>query len=69
MLVLASLAQESGEYWHVGVPAAAPSVFMATMSGMRAGDQYFAEVVALCEKIVPGCAGVLEMAADGKLPN
>ncbi|CAK9783091.1 NAD(P)-binding protein [Cutaneotrichosporon oleaginosum] len=60
MVVLAAVAPESAEYWHVGVAASAPSVFMATMSGMRAGDQYFAEVMALCERVAPGSTAVLQ---------
>ncbi|BEJ11562.1 hypothetical protein CspHIS471_0200220 [Cutaneotrichosporon sp. HIS471] len=63
MLILAAIAEESAEYWHVGVASAAPSVFMATMSGMRAGDQYFAEVCALCENLAPGCTKVLQLPA------
>lgn len=59
MLLLASVAEESVEYWHVGVAAASPSVFMATMSGMRAGDKYFAEVCELCDKVAPGSTAAL----------
>jgi hypothetical protein len=61
MLVLGAMAEESSEYWHRGVAAAAPSVFMATMSGMRAGEQYFGEVLALCEQVAPGCTAVLAL--------
>lgn len=60
LVTSATRATESAEYWHVAKPAAAPSVFMAEMTGMKASKLYFDEVMALCEKLSPGSTSVLQ---------
>jgi len=39
-------------------------VFIATATGMKASKQYFNEVMALMEKVAPGCKSLLTI--DGQ---
>lgn len=53
-------AKESCEYWNIGLPTAAPSVFMAQMTGMKASKQYTDEVFWMCGEIAPGSTAILQ---------
>ncbi|RSH82780.1 uncharacterized protein EHS24_007775 [Apiotrichum porosum] len=62
-------ATESQEYWSDCAPAASSSVFLGSATGHAASKQYYHEVMAVLDKVSPGCTAPLGVASRHAQPS